>query len=206
MLLVVGLGNPGPAYARHRHNIGYMAVDAIVRHHAFAPFRARFEGSIADGKLGQARAVCLKPTTYMNDSGRSVAAAMRFFKLPLEQVIVIHDDLDLAPGKLKVKQGGGNGGHNGLRSIDAHLGPDYWRVRIGIGHPGHKDLVSDYVLHDFAKADRAWVETLVDALAMHVALLAAGDPGGFMNKVALAIKPPKPKAAAKALEADKPAE
>ena len=197
MLLVVGLGNPGPAYARHRHNIGYMAADAIVRCHAFAPFRARFEGLIAEGKLGQVRTVCLKPTTYMNDSGRSLAAAVRFFKLPLEHVIVIHDDLDLAPGKLKVKQGGGNGGHNGLRSIDAHLGPAYRRVRLGIGHPGHKDLVSDYVLHDFAKADRAWVEPLVEAVALYMPLLALGDPAAFMNKVALATKPPKPKAAAK---------
>lgn len=193
MALLVGLGNPGPAYAKHRHNVGFMAVDEIVRRHGFAPWRTRFEGYACEGQIGTTKVVALKPLTYMNDSGRSVQAASRFYKLEPEQVIVFYDELDLLPGKVRVKRGGGSGGHNGIRSIDAHLGPDYWRVRIGIGHPGHKDLVSGYVLHDFAKADATWLGPVLDAIAAEVPRLVAGDEGGFMSRVAHAIKPPPPK-------------
>ena len=192
MLLVVGLGNPGPEYARHRHNIGFMTVDAIVHRHDFALYRLRFDGRAAEGQLDGEKTVCLKPATYMNDSGRSVAAAMRFYKLAPAQVIAIHDEVDLTPGRCKVKLGGGNAGHNGLRSLDSHIGRDYWRVRLGVGHPGDKDRVPDYVLHDFAKADRVWLEPLIEAVADAFALLAKGDAAGFMNRVALATQPPKP--------------
>ncbi len=195
MLLVVGLGNPGPAYARNRHNIGYLAVDAIVHRHSFQPFRARFAGQLAEGSIDGVKTLCLKPTTYMNESGRSVAAAVRFHKLTLDRVIVIHDEVDLAPGKLRVKQGGGSAGHNGLRSIDDHLGSDYWRIRLGIGHPGDKDRVPDYVLHDFARADRAWVAPLIDAVAEAFPLMAHGEAAKFATKVALLLKPPTPKPA-----------
>ncbi|MBI3710409.1 MAG: aminoacyl-tRNA hydrolase [Proteobacteria bacterium] len=193
MLLLVGLGNPGPGYTRHRHNIGYMAVDEIVRRHSFGPFRARFEGLVAEGEIAGEKVRALKPTTYMNDSGRSVAAAARFFKVPVDRIVVIHDEVDLAPGKIRVKCGGGHAGHNGLRSIDAYLDPGYWRVRLGVGHPGDKDQMSNYVLHDFAKADAEWVGKLIDAVAAAFPRLVAGDEAGFMNHVSLAIKPPKPK-------------
>jgi PTH1 family peptidyl-tRNA hydrolase len=192
-VLLVGLGNPGPSYAKHRHNVGYMAVDEIVRRHGFGPFRARFEGLAADGQLGGVRVVALKPLTYMNDSGRAVAAAARFYKLDPSRIFVLHDELDLSPGKLRVKRGGGAGGHNGLKSIDAHIGPEYWRVRIGIGHPGDKSLVSGYVLHDFAKADAAWLEPMIDAIADEIPRLITGDEAGFMNRVALKTRPPAPK-------------
>ncbi len=195
MLLLVGLGNPGPKYAGHRHNVGYMAVDEIVRRHGFAPFRSRFQGLVAEGRLGDSKVMALKPMTYMNESGRSVGEAMRYFKLPLNQVVVIHDELDLAPGKMRAKTGGGVAGHNGLRSIKAHIGGDFRRVRVGIGHPGSKDLVSPYVLHDFAKADAKWLVPLIDAIAEASPLLAAGDDPGFMTKVALILKPPPPKPA-----------
>ena len=193
MSLLVGLGNPGPTYAKHRHNVGFMAVDEIVRRHGFSPWRTRFEGYAADGQIGDSKVVALKPLTYMNGSGQSVQAAVRFYKLELEQVIVFYDELDLLPGKVRVKRGGGSGGHNGIRSLDAHLGPDYWRVRIGIGHPGHKDLVSGYVLHDFAKADAVWLGPTLDAIAGEVPRLVAGDEGGFMSRVAHAVNPPPPK-------------
>jgi PTH1 family peptidyl-tRNA hydrolase len=192
--LLVGLGNPGPTYAKHRHNVGFMAVDEIVRRHRFAPWRARFEGYASDGQIGDRKVVALKPLTYMNDAGQSVQAAARFYKLEPEQIFVFYDELDLLPGKVRVKRGGGSGGHNGIRSIDAHLEPDYWRVRIGIGHPGHKDLVSGYVLHDFAKADAAWLGPVLDAIAAEVPRLVAGDEGGFMSRVAHAVNPPPPKA------------
>jgi PTH1 family peptidyl-tRNA hydrolase len=193
MALLVGLGNPGPTYAKHRHNVGFMAVDEIVRRHRFAPWRARFEGYASDGQIGDSKVVALKPLTYMNDSGQSVQAAARFYKIEPEQIIVFYDELDLLPGKVRVKRGGGSGGHNGIRSIDAHLGPDYWRVRIGIGHPGHKDLVSGYVLHDFAKADATWLGRVLDAIAGETPRLVAGDEGGFMSRVAHAVNPPPPK-------------
>ncbi len=193
MLLVVGLGNPGSEYARNRHNIGFMAADALVRRHSFAPWKAKFQGALSEGSLGGDKVWVLKPQTYMNLSGQSVAAAARFLKLAVDDVVVLHDELDLAPGRLKVKRGGGAGGHNGLRSIDAHLGPAYRRVRLGIGHPGDKDRVSGYVLHDFAKADAVWLEPLLDAVADAFPLLAAGDEAGFMNKVSVLTAPPKPK-------------
>jgi PTH1 family peptidyl-tRNA hydrolase len=196
-LLLVGLGNPEPAYARHRHNVGFMAVDEVVRRHGFGPFRSRFEGLVAEGQIAGRKVVALKPLTYMNDSGRSVAAAARFYKLDPADIVVLHDELDLAPGRLRVKRGGSPGGHNGLRSIDAHLGPEYWRVRIGIGHPGHKDLVSGYVLHDFGKADAAWLGPLLDAIAAEMPRLAANDEPGFMSRVALLTRPPAPKPAPK---------
>lgn len=190
MRLVVGLGNPGPRYERNRHNIGFMAADEIVRRHGFGPWRARFQGQMSEGLLGGAKLLVLKPATFMNDSGRAVGEALRFFKFEPEQVCVIYDELDLAPARLKVKRGGGNGGHNGLRSIDAHIGKDYWRVRIGIGHPGHKDRVSGYVLSDFAKAEWPAFETLVETVARRFDLMAADKASDFMSKVAMDINPP----------------
>ncbi len=198
MLLLVGLGNPGPGYANHRHNIGFMAVDAIARRHGFKPWRAKFEGEIAEGEIAGERVLALKPMTYMNLSGNSVAAAARFYKVPDEGIVVIHDEIELAPGRIRVKRGGGNAGHNGLKSLDAAIGPDYWRVRLGVGRPDRAitqadpEAVSNWVLRDFPKADRPWVETLVDAVSEHFPLLAAGNDAKFMNRVALALKPPAP--------------
>lgn len=189
MLLLVGLGNPGTGYARHRHNIGFMAVDAIAKAHGFLPWKTKFQGKLAEGKLGGHKILLLKPETFMNLSGQAVAEAVRFHKLDLAQVIVFHDDLDLAPGKVRTKTGGGHGGHNGLRNIDALLGANYQRVRLGIGHPGRKELVHSYVLNDFAAEDKDWLAALIDSLAKHAELLAAGDEAGFMNKIALAVKP-----------------
>ncbi|MET4702156.1 PTH1 family peptidyl-tRNA hydrolase [Constrictibacter sp. MBR-5] len=191
MRLLVGLGNPGPKYARHRHNVGFLAMDAIASRHGFPPFRQRFQGEVSEGRLGNERVALLKPLTYMNESGRSVGAAARFYKLAPPDVVVMHDELDLAPGKVRVKQGGGAAGHNGLRSIDAHLGNDYWRVRIGIGHPGHPDRVTGWVLNDFAKADAEWLEAMLDAVADAAPLIAAGDAANFMNRVALLTQPPR---------------
>ena len=193
MRLIVGLGNPGPQYARNRHNVGFLAADAIARVHLFPPFRKKFAGEFAEGAVAGTRAALLKPMTYMNDSGQSVAEAARFFKIPVEDIVVIHDEIDLAPGRLKVKRGGGNAGHNGLDSIAAHLGADFARVRIGVGHPGDPERVADYVLADFAKAEReGWVEKLIAALAAEFPRLLAGDEGGFMSRVAAAVPPPKP--------------
>src|SRR5215475_11330117 len=183
MRLVVGLGNPGPSYAGNRHNIGFMAVDDLVRRHSFSGRRERFHGVTWEGTIKDEKIVLLCPLTYMNESGRAVQAAAQFFKLQPNDVMVLHDELDLPPGRLKVKRGGGAGGHNGLRSIDAHLGDDYWRVRMGVGHPGHKDLVRHFVLHDFAKEERALIEKHVAAVAEAFPLLAAGDANGFMSKV-----------------------
>ena len=191
MLLVVGLGNPGPEHAYHRHNIGFMAVDDIVHRHGFSPFRARFQGRLAEGRLAGDKALVLKPSTYMNLSGQAVGEAMRYFKLTPEQVVVIYDELDLAPGKCRVKRGGGTGGHNGIRSIDRHIGPEYWRVRLGIGHPGHKDRVHGYVLHDFAKSDEDWLDPLLEAVADAFPLMAEGEPERFMTRVAMLTTPPK---------------
>jgi len=191
MRLFVGLGNPGPKYARHRHNVGFLAMDAIASRHGFPPFRQRFQGEVSEGRLGNERVALLKPLTYMNESGRSVGAAARFYKLTPPDVVAMHDELDLAPGKVRVKQGGGAAGHNGLRSIDAHLGNDYWRVRIGIGHPGHPDRVTGWVLNDFAKADAAWLDDLLDAIADAAPLMAAGDTSNFMNRVALLTQQPR---------------
>lgn len=193
MLLLVGLGNPGPRYERNRHNIGFMAVDAIVRRHAFADWRGRFQGLAAEGTLGGHKVLALKPTTFMNESGRAVAEAARFFKLEPAAVTVLHDELDLALCKLRVKLGGGHAGHNGLRSIQAHIGPDFWRVRLGIGHPGDKERVHGHVLGDFAKADGPQVDRMVDAVADAAPLLAGGEQNAFMSRVALLMQPPRPK-------------
>ncbi len=187
MRLFVGLGNPGSQYAKNRHNVGFMAVDAIARVQNAGPWRRRFQGQTAEATLGGEKVLLLKPETYMNESGRSVAEAQRFFKIELKDVSVFHDELDLPPGKLRVKVGGGNAGHNGLRSISAQCGNDYRRVRLGIGHPGDKALVHSYVLSDFAKAEEAWVEDLCRACADHAGLLARGDDAGFQNRVHLAM-------------------
>ena len=187
MLLFVGLGNPGREYAGNRHNIGFMAIDAIARQQRVSPFRSRFHAQVAEATLGTQKALLLKPQTYMNESGRAVAEAARFFKLAVADITVLHDELDLAPGKLRVKTGGGNAGHNGLRSISAYLGNDYRRVRLGIGHPGDKALVYDYVLSDFARAEMTWVETLCEAIAKEIVRLAEGEEASFQNKVHLAM-------------------
>lgn len=195
MLLLVGLGNPGPQYARNRHNIGFMAVDAIIRRHSFSPEREKFSSRLCEGRFGTTRVAALKPLTYMNLSGQAVGEAVRFFKLSPGNVIVFHDDLDLAAGKVRVKQGGGHGGHNGLRSIDAHIGKEYWRVRLGIGHPGHKDRVSPYVLSDFAKSDAIWLDGLMDAIGETApTLVDALENGGnaFTNALATRYRPPDP--------------
>jgi PTH1 family peptidyl-tRNA hydrolase len=188
MLLFVGLGNPGRAYARNRHNIGFMAVAAIARRHGFGTPRARFSGEIREGALAGERVLLLEPHTFMNDSGRAVGEAARFLKIDLADITVFHDELDLAPAKCRVKVGGGNAGHNGLRSITAHMGNDYRRVRLGIGHPGDKSLVHSYVLNDFAKSEEPWVEALCDAVADNAAMLVKGDDAGFQNKVHLAME------------------
>ncbi len=199
MHLIVGLGNPGAEYANNRHNIGFMAADAIARRHGFAPFRAKFGGQLSDGTIDGERVLILKPQTFMNRSGDAVGKTVKFYKLAPGDVTVIYDELDLVPGKLRVKTGGGNGGHNGLRSIDPVIGTQYHRVRLGIGHPGHKELVTRHVLGDFAKADADWLRDLLDAVADNAALLAKKDAGNFMNRVALATgaasdpEPAKPK-------------
>lgn len=186
MLLLVGLGNPGPRYAKNRHNVGYMAVDAIVRRHSFGSFRsrARFGGTVAEGELGERKTLALKPLTFMNESGRSVRAVVRYYKLEPEEIVVLHDEIDLAPGKLRVKLDGGNAGHRGLESIDAHIGRNYRRVRLGVGHPGDRDLVTPYVLTDFGAQDEAWLAELLGAVAEAAPLLAAGDDPGFATRVA----------------------
>ncbi len=186
MLLWVGLGNPEPGMARQRHNIGFMAVDAIARGHRFGPWRQRFRGWVAEGMVGRQKLILLKPATYMNASGESVQQATAFYKLPPEAVTAFHDELDLAPGKVRVKRGGGAAGHNGVRSMDRCLGtPDYWRVRMGIGHPGGKAPVLAHVLGDFSKADQDWLVPLLSAVADAAPLLAEGDAPAFMSRVAL---------------------
>ena len=194
MLLLVGLGNPGSEYRDNRHNVGFMAVDAIHGHWRLPPFRKKFLGEAAEGSIGGAKVLVLKPMTYMNDSGRSVQAAMAFYKLSPADVCVFHDEMDLEAAKVRVKMGGGHAGHNGIRDIQAHIGPDFRRVRIGVGHPGNKDRVIGHVLKDFGKAEADWRDRLLDALAREVPLLIAGDDAGYMSKVALAVKPPRPKA------------
>jgi PTH1 family peptidyl-tRNA hydrolase len=190
MKLLVGLGNPGPEYSRQRHNVGFMAADAIAQRHRIGPWRRKFRGQVAEGDLGPERVVLLKPMTFMNESGRSVGEAVRFYKLPLSDVIVLHDELDLAAGKVRVKLGGGVAGHNGLRSLAAGLGSrEFWRVRLGIGHPGDKERVLGHVLGDFHKAELPWVEAMLTAIADAIELLVAGDDGRFMNRVALATAP-----------------
>ena len=196
MFLLVGLGNPGPKYQAMRHNVGFMAADAIARRHGFAAWRSRFQGLTAEGTIGGEKVLALKPLTFMNESGRAVGEAMRFHKVPGERVVVLYDELDLKPGRIRVKFAGGAGGHNGIRSIDAHVGQDYWRVRIGIGHPGDKERVLGYVLQDFAKPEReGWLPVLLDAVADEAALLVTGEQNAFMSRVMQAVFPPPPRPA-----------
>jgi PTH1 family peptidyl-tRNA hydrolase len=191
MRLLAGLGNPGSRYARNRHNIGFMAVDAIARRHRVPGFRNRFKGELGEASIGGERVLLLKPQTFMNASGESVGEAARFFKILPSEVFVIHDEIDLRPGKLRVKRGGGSAGHNGLRSIDALLDSDYWRVRIGVGHPGVKELVQPYVLQNFSGEElTGWVEPLLDAVAETISLLLSGAPDAFMSEVARRTAPP----------------
>ena len=191
MRLVVGLGNPGLRYARNRHNVGFMAINAIARTHTVSGFRNRFKGEVAEGLIGGERRLLLKPQTFMNDSGESVAEAARFFKLLPSEIVVIHDEIDLRPGKLRVKCGGGAAGHKGLRSIDALLGADFWRVRIGVGHPGTKELVLPYVLQNFPSEEvTLWVVPLLDAVSETIGLLLSGAPDAFMSEVARRFVPP----------------
>jgi PTH1 family peptidyl-tRNA hydrolase len=187
MQLLVGLGNPGARYAGNRHNIGFMAVEEIAKRHSIGPWRRRFQGVACEGQIGGERALLLLPGTFMNESGRAVAEAAHFYKLPLKDIIVFHDEIDLRPAKVRVKIGGGIAGHNGLRSISEHIGNDYRRVRIGVGHPGNKDMVQHYVLGDFAKSERGWVEALIDIIAANSDLLARGEDATFQNKVHLAM-------------------
>ncbi|MCC5974610.1 MAG: aminoacyl-tRNA hydrolase [Rubellimicrobium sp.] len=191
MKLWVGLGNPGAKYARNRHNIGFMALDRIAADHGFAPWRAKFHGEIAEGRLGPEKILLLKPQTFMNLSGQSVRAAVDFHKLDPTDITVFHDEIDLAPGKLRLKAGGGHAGHNGLRSIHDHLGPHYDRVRLGVGHPGRKEAVPGYVLHDFGKADQVWLDDLLHGLSDGATALAGGDGARFLNAVALRVNPPR---------------
>ncbi|MCC5959577.1 MAG: aminoacyl-tRNA hydrolase [Rhodobacteraceae bacterium] len=218
MKLFVGLGNPGTKYAANRHNIGFMALDRIASEHGFAPWRSKFQGCMIEGRIGREKLVLLKPETFMNLSGQSVGEALRFYKLDLADLVVFHDELDLAPGKLRLKQGGGHAGHNGLRSIHAHAGPDYSRVRLGIGHPGHKDRVSAYVLSDFAKSDQDWLDPLLQGIADGADALAQGDGARFSSMVAQRTTPqrkgpsakpapgaPKPEPARQSAPKDDPA-
>lgn len=191
MKLFVGLGNPGAKYAQNRHNIGFMAVDRIASDYGFGPWRSKFQGLLSEGRLGDGKIVLLKPETFMNKSGQSVGEAMRFYKIVPEDIVVFHDEIDLAPGKLRVKSGGGHAGHNGLRSVHGHIGDAYGRVRMGVGHPGHKDAVATYVLKDFSKADTEWLDDMLRGVSDGAAALAQGDTGRFQNAVALRLNPPR---------------
>ncbi len=201
MKLLVGLGNPGAKYAQNRHNIGFMAMDRIAADHGFGVWRSKFQGQTCEGRLGSEKVTLLKPETFMNLSGQSVGEAMRYLKLAPEDVTVFHDEIDLAPGKVRLKTGGGHAGHNGLRSIHGHIGPDYDRVRLGVGHPGHKDAVPGYVLRDFPKADADWLDDVLRGISDGVVSLVAGDGPKFLNAIALRVaparsskSPPKPAA------------
>ena len=193
MWLFAGLGNPGPGAAGNRHNIGFMAADRIHDRHGFQPWRSRFRGLVSDGTIAGEKVLLLKPLTYMNLSGEAVGEAQRFYKIPSGQVVVFYDEIDLLPGRVRVKRDGGSGGHNGIRSIAATIEPDFWRVRLGVGHPGHKDLVHAWVLNDFIKADREWLDKLLDVVATEAPLLIEGRDGEFMNRCATALFPPRPK-------------
>lgn len=186
MLLIAGLGNPGPRYAKQRHNIGFMAADAIARRQSFSRWSNKFKAQIAEGSVGDEKILLIKPQTFMNLSGEAVGQALRFYKLTTSELIVIYDELDLQPGKARIKTGGGSGGHNGIKSIDAHCGKDYRRLRLGIGHPGHKERVNHHVLGDFAKADHQWLDPLLEAIGDHCDLLVRGDDSSFLNKLSLA--------------------
>ncbi|MFG5381115.1 aminoacyl-tRNA hydrolase [Yoonia sp. R2-816] len=191
MKLLVGLGNPGAKYAHNRHNIGFMAMDRIASDHGFSAWRSKFQGQMAEGRFGSDKVVLLKPETFMNLSGQSVGEAMRYLKLAPDDVIVFHDEIDLAPGKVRLKTGGGHAGHNGLRSIHGHIGPDYDRVRLGVGHPGHKDAVPGYVLRDFPKADAEWLDDELRGISDGIAHLVAGQGDKFLNAIALRTAPPR---------------
>ncbi|MEI4471007.1 aminoacyl-tRNA hydrolase [Frigidibacter sp. MR17.24] len=191
MKLFAGLGNPGAKYAGNRHNIGFMALDRIAADHGFTPWRSKFQGEVAEGRLGSEKVILLKPATFMNLSGQAVGEAMRFHKLTPAEVVVFHDELDLAPGRLRLKTGGGHAGHNGLRSIHQHIGEAYDRVRLGIGHPGHKDRVAGYVLQDFAKAEAGWLDDMMRGISDGAAALAAGEGAKFLNAVSLRVAPPR---------------
>lgn len=207
MQLIVGLGNPGRDYANNRHNIGFLAVDRIAARYGFPPPRSRYQGLVQEAVIDGAKVILLKPMTFMNESGRAVGETVRFYKIPLDHVTVIYDEIDLAAGKVRVKRGGGSAGHNGIRSIDAHIGKDYRRVRLGVGHPGGKGAVHKHVLSDFAKADAGWVDDLLDAVAAAAPTLLAGDDNEFMNQIAVATKPPRSEArpeTPKASTADRP--
>lgn len=200
MKLLVGLGNPGAKYARNRHNIGFMAVEEIASSHGFGPWRAKFQGQVSEGRIGSTKILLLKPDTFMNLSGQAVGEAARFHKIDPADVIVFHDELDLAPAKIRVKTGGGHAGHNGLRSMHQHIGPDYVRVRMGVGHPGHRDAVAGYVLRDFPKADAGWLDDELRGIADGIEHLIDGDGPKFLNTIALRLTParssksvPKPK-------------
>ena len=203
MQLWVGLGNPGAKYAGNRHNIGFMAVDRIAADHGFGPWRKGYQGQVSEGRFGSERVILLKPETFMNLSGQSVRAAADFYKIPVEAITVFHDELDLAPGKIRLKQGGGHAGHNGLRSIHQHMGEAYARVRLGIGHPGDKDRVAGYVLSDFAKAEGPWLDDLMRGISDGAPALATGDGAKFLNAVALRVAPPRASTGTK--PAEKPA-
>ncbi len=194
MILLVGLGNPGKGYTDNRHNFGFMAVDEIIRRHSFSPERVKFQGLVSEGTISGEKVLALKPTTYMNESGRSVSEAARFYKLAPSDILVIHDELDLPMGKVRVKTGGGHGGNNGIRSLINHIGEDFRRVRLGVGHPGEKHLVSGHVLKDFSKAEREIADKIIDSTARHIDLLIDGNDANFMNKIALETAPPKSKA------------
>jgi PTH1 family peptidyl-tRNA hydrolase len=198
MKLFVGLGNPGKGYARHRHNVGFMALERIAARHGFGPWRKRYHSLVTEGPIGGRRVMLLMPQTYMNDSGQAVGEAQRYLKIPEADIYVFHDEIDLGPGKLKVKAGGGNAGHNGLRSVSAHIGNEYARVRIGVGHPGAKELVHGYVLHDFSKADLAWLDPTLDAIAEAAGRLAAGDDARFLTDVARRLQGARGASAGKA--------
>ena len=210
MKLIVGLGNPGAKYARNRHNIGFMALDEIAAAHGFSPWRGKFQGQVSEGRVGAEKVILLKPETFMNLSGQSVGEAMRYLKLTPADVIVFHDEIDLAPAKIRCKTGGGHAGHNGLRSIHAHIGADYARVRVGVGHPGHKDAVPGYVLRDFAKADADWLDDALRGISDGTVYLVEGDAAKFLNAIGLRLtparssttvpKPAKPKAAEPVVE------
>ena len=197
MRLLVGLGNPGKQYAFNRHNIGFLALDAVAEQYRFSPWRERFQGVIAEGSIGGEKILALKPATYMNLSGQSVGEAARFFKIAPPDVIVLHDEIELAPGKVKVKRAGGSAGHNGIKSIDEHMGQDYWRVRLGVGRPDGKAQVKGHVLENFAKSDLDWLGPLLNAIADSAPLLVAGDENKFMTKIALQLNPPPEKPARK---------
>ncbi|MBM1222242.1 aminoacyl-tRNA hydrolase [Ponticoccus sp. SC2-23] len=189
MKIFAGLGNPGDKYAGNRHNIGFMAVDRIAEDHGFGPWRQKFQALVSEGRLGSEKIILLKPQTFMNLSGQSVGEALKFYKLESTDLTVFHDEIDLAPGKIRLKAGGGHAGHNGLRSIHSHIGPHYDRVRLGVGHPGHKDAVPGYVLRDFAKVEQEWLDDLMRGISDGAAFLADGDGAKFLNAVALRMNP-----------------